>query len=114
MRTVVASALCAGLLLVSASARAEGMNNFYAFVNGIAVAPTDPFYYVIAPPEDLIEGMPAGEVTARIVGVPAGLLMGGFRVFMATGDLVFFPFWVFPVFSPEPDLFLLIEDVEYE
>jgi hypothetical protein len=47
------------------------------------------------------------------MGLPAGVLQMGYRVFMAAGDLVFFPFWVFPVFSPEPELFTLIE-VEYE
>lgn len=114
MRRVVVFALCAGLLLISTNARAEGMNNLYAFVNGIAVAPTDPFYYTISPPEDLIEGLPGGRVTATIVGLPAGILMMGFRTFMAVGDLVFFPFWVFEVFSPEPELFVLIPDVEYE
>ena len=114
MRIVIASALCAGLLLISTSARAEGMNNLYAFVNGIAVAPTDPFYYTIFPPEDLIEELPGGRVTATVVGLPVGIVMMGYRTLMAAGDLVFFPFWVFPVFSPEPDLFTLIPDVEYE
>ena len=114
MRRVVASALCAGLLLMSTSARAEGMNNLYAFVNGIAVAPTDPFYYAIVPPEDLVEGLPGGRPTAHVVGLPVGVAMMSYRTVMGVGDLVFFPFWVFPVFSPEPDLFLLIEGAEYE
>ncbi len=113
MRRWVAAAACTALFVVSSTARAEGMNSLYAAINGIVVAPTDPFYYTIVPP-DSFEDLPGAPATAHAAGLPAGVLQMGYRVFMAAGDLVFFPFWVFPVFSPEPELFTLIPDVEYE
>ena len=115
MRTTVATALCVILLLVSGTARAEGMNNLYAAINGVAYSVTlqDPILFVIFPPEDY-EELPLHQVTGRILGLPTGVLMMGYRLFMAAGDLVFFPFQVFQVFSPEPDYWTLIPDVEYE
>jgi hypothetical protein len=113
VRRIVAAVVCGSLLLISSTAKAEGLNNLFAFVNGIVVAPTDPFFYTINPP-DSFEDLPFSGVTAHIFGFPAGVLIMFFRIFMALGDLVFFPFWVFPVFSPEPDFFTLIPNVEYE
>ncbi len=113
MRTTAATALCVILLLASGTVRAEGMNNLYAAINGIVYAPTDPVMFTIFPPEDYDE-LPLHQVTRHIIGLPTGVLMMGFRLFMAAGDLVFFPFWVFEVFSPEPEYWTLIPDVEYE
>lgn len=112
MPRLTASALCLCLLLATGSAQAEGLNNLYAAVNGLIYAPADPIMFVIFPPEEY-EELPFHQVTGRIIGLPTGVLMMGFRVFMAAGDLVFFPFWVFEVFSPEPE-WTLIPDVEYE
>ena len=112
MRRLAASALCLCLLLATSSARAEGMNNLYAAVNGLVYAPADPFMLTIFPPEDY-EELPLHQVTSRIVGLPTGVLMMAYRLFMAAGDLVLFPFWVFEVFSPEP-AWTMIPDVEYE
>ncbi len=113
MRITAATALSVILLLASGTARAEGMNNLYAAINGIVYAPTDPVTYMIFPPEDY-EELPLHQLTSRVVGLPTGVLMMGYRLFMAAGDLVFFPFWVFQVYSPEPDYWTLIPDVEYE
>lgn len=109
----LAAALCTTLISLACPVRAEGMDNLYAAINGFAVAPTDPFYYTVHPP-DVYEDLPYPEVTGRVIGFPTGIVMMVYRVFMATGDLVFFPLWVLPVFGPEPDFFVVIEDVEYE
>ncbi len=113
MRKAAATALCVILLLASGTAHAEGMNSLYAAINGIVYAPTDPVMFVIFPPEDY-EELPLHQVTGRVLGLPTGVLMMSYRLFMAAGDLVFFPFWVFPVFSPEPEYWTLIPNVEYE
>jgi len=108
----VASIVAVAFLMVSTNARAEGMNNLFAFVNGVVNAPLDPIMFVISPPEDY-EELPFHQVTGRIIGLFAGVLMMVYRLSMAVFDLIFFPFWVFPVFSPEPH-WALIPDVEYE
>ena len=113
LRSTFIALIALGILSAASDVRAEGMNNLYAAINGIVVAPTDPIHWVIVPPEDY-EELPFHQVTGRIVALPAGVLMMGFRLFMAVGDLVAWPFWVFEVFSPEPELFQLIPDVEYE
>jgi hypothetical protein len=112
LQRTVASLVAVAFLMVSTNARAEGMNNLYAFVNGVVNAPADPVIFVVSPPEDY-EELPYHQVTSRIIGLPAGILMMTYRLSMAVFDLIFFPFWVFPVFSPEP-YWALIPDVEYE
>ncbi len=112
MRTIAATGLCLILLTMTGTARAEGMNNLYAAINGLVYFPADPIVFTISPPEDY-EELPWHQVTSRIVGLPTGILMAGYRVFTAAADLAFFPFWVFQVFSPEPP-WTLIPDVEYE
>lgn len=108
----VASILVVAIFFVSSNARAEGMNNLYAFVNGVVNAPLDPIMMTYTPPDDY-EELPGHQVTGRIIGFFAGILMMIYRFSMAIFDLIFFPFWVFPVFSPEP-YWSLIPDVEYE
>ncbi len=108
----VASLLVVAIFFVSSNARAEGLNNLYAFVNGVVNAPLDPIMMTYSPPDDY-EELPLHQVTSRIFGFLAGIVMGIYRFGVAIFDLIFFPFWVFPVFSPEP-YWALIPDVEYE
>ena len=112
MRSAVLS-LCLLLLLSSASsARAEGLNNLYAGINGLLTFPADPVMMVIQPP-DSFEDLPAHRITGRIAAVPAGTLLGIYRLTMASFDVAFTPCWFFPTMSPRPR-WELIPDIEYE
>lgn len=104
--------LSLSLLSAPALSRAEGLHNLYAAINGIAVAPTDPLYYTIAPPEDLNE-LPLAPVTRHLFGLPAGVGILAQRLILASFDVVATPLWVAPVLSREPDFFTLIPNVEY-
>lgn len=100
-------------LTFAAPARAEGMNNFYAGLNGMLTAPADPVMHVISPPE-AFEELPFHPVTGRIVGVGSGTLMGFYRAAIGATDLAFTPFWVFPTLSPEARWNLFGYEIEYE
>ena len=112
MRRLSACMLVLIALAFSTPARAEGLNNLYAGINGILTFPADPVVMVVTPPEDW-EDMPGHAVTARLLALPAGILLGTYRASMAVFDIVLFPFWAFPTMSPEPR-WALIPDVEYE
>ena len=112
MRGLTSAALSLILLFAAGTARANGLDNLYAAINGIVVAPADPIMFTIFPPEDFDE-LPFSVVTKHVMGLPTGTLMMSYRLLMAASDLFFAPFWVFAVFSPEPD-WTLISGVEYE
>ena len=114
MRRSVAVVACALTLLVSTAAHGEGFNNLFAGLNGLAnvlLAP-DPLIGIMEPPEEF-EDVPLPQVTGRVLGFGAGMVMMGYRATMAVLDIVLVPFWVFPTLSPEPR-FEMISDVEYE
>ncbi len=112
MRRSVAVVACALTLLVSTAAGAEGFNNLFAGINGLATFPADPVMGVVDPPDDF-EDVPYAQVTGRVLGFGAGTVMMAYRATMAMLDIVFVPFWVFPTLSPEPR-WELISEVEYE
>ncbi len=99
-------------MLWAAPAEANGWNNLRAGVQGIIQAPADPVLFVVMPPDDFIDELPAGQVTGRVVGLLAGTAKGVYRIFMGATDIVLSPFWIFPTMSPESrwDWF----SVEYE
>ena len=112
MRRSVAAVACALTLLASTAAGAEGFNNLFAAINGLATFPADPVMGAVDPPEDF-EKFPAPQVTGRVLGFGNGTVFMAYRASMAVLDIVFLPFWVFPTLSPEP-YWELIPEVEYE
>jgi hypothetical protein len=112
MRKSVAVVACALTFLASTAVGAEGFNNLYAAINGLATFPADPVMGAVEPSEDY-DKMPFAQVTGRMVGFGAGTVMMAYRATTAVLDLVFMPFWVFPTLSPEPR-WELIPEVEYE
>jgi len=100
------------MLSLAGQAKAEGLNNLYAGINGLLSFFADPFVMVVIPPEDF-EELPAHKVTGRILSIPAGTLLSAYRVMMGAFDVAFTPFWVFPTMSPEPR-WETIQGVEYE
>jgi hypothetical protein len=108
-------ALCLTLgatMLWAAPAEANGWNSLRAGVQGLIQFPADPVMFVIAPPDEFVDELPAGQVTGRILGVVAGTAMAGYRVLMGATDIVLSPLWVFPTLSPEANWNWF--DVEYE
>jgi len=95
-----------------APAHAEGLDNLYAAINGLTMFLTDPVWETIEPGDTLME-LPGSPYTSHLLGPPVGVVKAVHRAGMAVFDLAFFPFWVFPVMSPEPR-WALIDDVEYE
>lgn len=97
-------------LAFAGSARAEGVNNLLAGVNGLVTAPADPVMAAISPPEDF-EDYPA------VVRYPLGFLTGTLqmvhRTVMGAFDVLFFPFWVFPTLSPEARYEIMPGEIEY-
>lgn len=112
MRLLSACTLVLVALAFSTPARAEGLNNLFAGINGILTFPADPIVMLVTPPEDW-EELPAHTVTSRLLALPAGVLLGTYRASMAVFDIAFFPFWAFPTMSPEAR-WGLIPGVEYE
>lgn len=95
-------------------ARAEGINNFLAGVNGLLTFPADPIVSVISPPE-AFEELPAHQVTGRVVGLFQGTILGAYRAMMGVVDIAFTPVWVFPTLSPEARFEIIPGyEVEYE
>lgn len=112
MRRLAVFVAVLSVLAVTSPARANGMNNLKAGVNGILTFPADPVALTITPPEKL-EDMPGYPVTGRVVGLVAGTMLGGFRLIAGVYDIIVFPLWVLPTFSPEPR-FALIPGIEQE
>ncbi len=114
LRRTLAAVLCAAVFTVATDARAEGLNNLYAGINGLAVFWMDPILFTIEPPDNF-EELPGAVVTRRVVGFLAGCMMAPYRLLVALFDILLSPFQVFPTYSPAPKLGLeLIPDVEYE
>ena len=88
-------------MLWAAPAEANGWNNLRAGTQGIIQSPVDVLWYVFVPPEDWVDELPGGSVTARIFGLPAGTALGVYRILMGATDIALFPLWVFPAMSPE-------------
>jgi hypothetical protein len=112
MRRLVVCVTVLSMLAVASPAHAEGMNNLKAGVNGILTFPADPVMLTIIPPEKL-EDMPGYPVTGRICGLVAGTMLGGYRLLAGVYDVVTFPIWVLPTFSPAPR-YELIPGIEME
>ncbi len=93
------AALLALALAASAPAGAEGLNNLFAGLNGLIVAPADPVADAIDPPSQL-EKLPNPDVTKHVVGFFAGTAFMVYRTFMGAADVALFPFWLFPTLSP--------------
>ncbi len=114
MRPIM-STLVGGLALVAilsaTPARAGGINNFLAGIQGLATFPADPVMDTITPP-DLYEDLPAYPVTGRFFGFFQGTLLGAYRLGMGVFDVALTPLWILPTMSPEPR-WELIEGVEY-
>ena len=99
-RLAVGLALCFSVLW-AAPAEADGWNSFRAGIQGIIQSPADPVIHTFNPPEDFIDELPAGRVTAHILGIFSGTALGVYRIGMGATDIVLSPFWVFPTMSPE-------------
>jgi hypothetical protein len=112
MRGLLVALVALLVLSIGAPAGAGGMNNLKSGVNAILTWPADPVMMVVTPPEKL-EDMPGFPVTGRIAGLFGGTLLGAYRLTAGVYDLVFFPFWVLPAFSPSPR-YELIPGIEYE
>jgi hypothetical protein len=100
------------LLALAGPAKAEGLNNLMAGINGLLTFPADPVAMAITPPDEF-EELPAHKVSGRILALPAGTLLGVYRFTMAAFDIAFTPLWLFPTMSPEPR-WAVFPDVEYE
>ena len=67
---------------------------------------------IIDPPEEFRD-LPGAVVMAPILGFFSGTALGVYRLPMASVDIAFTPFWVFPTLSPEPR-YEIIKGVEYD
>jgi hypothetical protein len=98
LRALAALLLAAEAL--AAPAGAEGLNNLFAGLNGLVVAPADPVADAIDPPS-LFEKLPNADVTKHVVGFFEGTVFMVYRTFMGAMDIALFPFWLFPTLSPQ-------------
>ncbi len=87
-------------LTTATPARADGINNFLAGVQGLLQFPADPVMEVVYP-SDEFEDLPAFPVTGRVLGVFTGTLLGVYRAGTGAGDVVTPPLWILPTMSPE-------------
>ena len=90
---------------------AETGNNLGTGLNGVITFLADPVMDVVEPPKPLAE-LPAGAVTGRILGFPAGILRGLWRATSGIIDFVFAPL-PHTVMSPEPR-FSVVPGFEYD
>jgi hypothetical protein len=81
-------------------------NTFVGGFNGILTFPADPVAFTMEGDEVFSE-LPAPSVTGRIVGFPAGLLQGVYRVMMGACDVAFAVVPAMPMLSPIPRYKLL-------
>lgn len=82
-------------------------NTFLGGLNGIVTFPADPVAFAMEG-DEVFESLPAPAVTGRIVGFPAGLLQGIYRVMTGTCDLAFALIPGVPMLSPVPRYKLLV------
>jgi hypothetical protein len=76
-------------------------NTFLGGLNGLITFPADPVALAINPTDDM-KSLPGGVVTGPVTGFFAGTLQGAYRYMGGSLDLLLAPFYVFPMFSPEP------------
>jgi hypothetical protein len=69
--------------------------------NGILTFPADPVAFTMEG-DEVFEELPAPSVTGRLVGFPAGLLQGVYRVVMGACDVAFALVPAMPMLSPLP------------
>ena len=90
---------------------ARPWNNLKAGTNGLLTCAADPVLTVWEPPE-AFDGMAGYPVTARMLGLPTGVVMAGFRGTMGAFDVAMSPLLIFPTMSPEARVELI--EAEYE
>ena len=112
-RTAASVVVLAMVLALGSPAWARGTDGLKTATMGMTQWPADLFIHLISPPEDFKDELPAGVVTAHILGAVTGPLLGAYRLLMGAGDLALFPFWIFPVLSPEPR-WEWFKDIEYD
>lgn len=95
------AALCLLAPAPGGAARAEGLNNFFAGINGIATAPADPVMMALKPPAAFDELPGPMQWSKRPLGAIAGVLFCAYRIGMGAFDVALTPFWIFPTLSPE-------------
>ena len=81
-------------------------NTFLGGFNGILTFPADPVAFTIEG-DEVFESLPAPSVTGRLVGFPAGLLQGLYRVMMGSCDVALAVVPAMPMLSPLPRYKLL-------
>lgn len=114
-RSALRALLLCGLAawLPAAAARADGVNNFLAGVNGLLTFPADPVMDAIHPPKQ-IQGLP-GRYTEHLVGFASGLGFGVYRAWMGYVDIALSPLWFLPTLSPQAHWDLLpFYEIQYE
>jgi len=81
-------------------------NDFLGGLNGILTFPADPVAFAIEGDEVFSE-LPAPGFTGRLVGFPAGLFQGLYRLVMGTCDVALAVVPAMPMLSPVPRYKLL-------
>jgi hypothetical protein len=81
-------------------------NIFVGGFNGILTFPADPVAFTMEG-DEVFESLPAPSVTGRLVGFPAGLLQGVYRVTMGVCDVALAVVPAMPMLSPLPRYKLL-------
>ena len=76
-------------------------NRFLGGLNGLITWPADPVMLVVHV-SPAFEDAPLAPVTGRFLGLPAGLLLGVYRLTMGVLDIVFQPIPFMPTLSPVP------------
>jgi hypothetical protein len=76
-------------------------NTFLGGFNGILTFPADPVMFTIEG-DEVFESLPKPSVTGRIVGFPAGLLQGIYRLTMGACDVALAVVPAMPMLSPLP------------
>jgi len=112
LRILPLGILCAMLVIGPACARADGLNSFFAGLNGVLTFPADPILRTIDPPSEL-EELPLAPVSSHIGGLFTGVLLGGFRAITGALDIALTPLWVAPTLSPRPAIKIVPYDVDY-
>ena len=102
MRRWTASLALLASITLATPALAEGLNSAKAGLTSLGQAPADLVWHVIFPPDDFVDELPFGQVTGRVLGLVSGPILAVHRAAMGLTDLLFTPFWVLPVMSPEP------------
>lgn len=81
-------------------------NTIVGGFNGILTFPADPVAFAMEG-DEVFSSLPKPSVTGRIVGVPAGLMQGLYRLMMGTCDVVLAVVPAMPMLSPVPRYKLL-------